>query len=111
QVLCSQATADLVRDSLPEEVDLVDLGSHALRDIARPEEVFQVVHPDLERGFPTLHSLESAAGNLPPQRTEFIGRAQELGKLEKLIDRSRVVTLTASAVWVRLDWRCRPRRR
>ena len=38
--------------------------------------------------------METAAGNLPPQRTEFIGRAQELAKLEKLIDRSRVVTLT-----------------
>jgi predicted ATPase/class 3 adenylate cyclase len=94
QVLCSQATADLVRDSLPQSVDLLDLGSHALRDISRPEDVFQVTHPDLERDFPPLHSLESAAGNLPPQRTEFIGRDQELSRLEKLIDRSRLVTLT-----------------
>jgi predicted ATPase/class 3 adenylate cyclase len=94
QVLCSQATADLVRDSLPDGVDLLDLGSHALRDISRPEEVFQVTHPDLERDLPPLQSPETPAGNLPPQRTEFIGRDQELAKIEKLMDRSRVVTLT-----------------
>jgi class 3 adenylate cyclase len=48
QVLCSQATGDLVQDSLPDGVDLLELGSHALRDISRPEEVFQVTHPDLD---------------------------------------------------------------
>jgi predicted ATPase/class 3 adenylate cyclase len=94
QVLCSQATADLVRDTMPDGVDLLDLGSHALRDMSRPEEIYQVTHPDLERVFPPLHSLETAVGNLPPQRTEFIGRDQELAKIDKLIDRSRIVTLT-----------------
>jgi class 3 adenylate cyclase len=42
QIVCSQATADLVRDSLPASVELVDLGDHTLRDLARPERVFQV---------------------------------------------------------------------
>jgi predicted ATPase/class 3 adenylate cyclase len=94
QVLCSQATADLVRDALPEGVGLRDLGSHVLRDLGRPEQVFQVTHPDLERDFPPLESADAAPGNLPTQRTEFIGRDQELVKLAKLIERSRVVTLT-----------------
>jgi predicted ATPase/class 3 adenylate cyclase len=94
QVLCSQATADLIRDSLPEGAGLLDLGSHALRDLGRPEELFQVTHPDLGRDFPPLRSLAATPGNLPPQRTDFVGRDQELAKLAKLMDRSRVVTLT-----------------
>jgi predicted ATPase/class 3 adenylate cyclase len=94
QVLCSQATAHLVRDSLPDGVDLLDLGSHALRDITRPEEVFQITHPDLERDFPPLRGPDSVVGNLPPPRTQFVGRHDDLSRLEKLIDRARLVTLT-----------------
>jgi predicted ATPase/class 3 adenylate cyclase len=96
QVLCSHVTADLVRDSLPDGVGLLDLGVHGLRDLARPEEVFQVTHPDLGRDFPPLGSLDAAPGNLPAQRTNFIGREAELAKLTKLIEQSRVVTLTGA---------------
>src|SRR5262249_42888267 len=47
QVVCSQATADLVRDSLAPPAGLVELGRHQLRDLARPELVFQATHPEL----------------------------------------------------------------
>ena len=47
QVVCSQATADLARDSLAEGIELVDLGEHRLRDLSRPERVFQVCAPGL----------------------------------------------------------------
>ena len=36
QVLVSGATAELLRDTLPAGGDLVDLGSHRLRDLDRP---------------------------------------------------------------------------
>ena len=94
QILCSQVTVDLARDGLSGELDLVDLGSSELRDLGRPEQLFQVVHPSLERNFPPLRSLDAIPSNLPSQRTEFVGRAEELAKLTKLLDRSRVVTLT-----------------
>ena len=42
QVVCSHTTAELARDALPSDVTLVELGEHRLRDLARPEEVFQV---------------------------------------------------------------------
>jgi predicted ATPase/class 3 adenylate cyclase len=38
----SQATAEVVRDLLPDEVELIDLGRHALRGLARPENVFEL---------------------------------------------------------------------
>ena len=94
QVLCTQATADLVREGLPPLVDLVDLGRHRLRDLDRPEEVFQVTHPDLGAEFPPLSSRDAVVGNLPRQVTSFIGRERELASLAELVRQSSLVTLT-----------------
>jgi len=94
QVVCSQATADLVRDSLPSPVGLVELGRHRLRDLSRPEVVFQVTHPDLPAGFPPLRTLDAFPGNLPTERTALIGRSRELAKLADALDTHRLVTLT-----------------
>jgi class 3 adenylate cyclase/DNA-binding winged helix-turn-helix (wHTH) protein len=38
----SQATAELVQERLPPEVEMVDLGIHALRGLSRPENVFEL---------------------------------------------------------------------
>ena len=40
--LLSQATREMVHDSLPPGMDLVDLGTHELRDLSRPERVFEL---------------------------------------------------------------------
>ena len=42
QILCSGATAELVIDSLPDDVVLADLGMRQLRNLARPEHVFEL---------------------------------------------------------------------
>ncbi len=54
QVLVSRATHDLAADRLPEGVHLRGLGEHRLRDLARPEHVFQLLHPELLSEFPSL---------------------------------------------------------
>jgi hypothetical protein len=46
QVLISGATAALVADRLPAGVELVALGEHQLRDLGRPEELYQSVDQD-----------------------------------------------------------------
>ena len=94
QVLLSEATADLVRDRLPVDVAVVDLGEHRLRDLARAEHVFQVVHPALTAEFPPLRSLESYPTNLPAQRTSFVGRDSEHDVVADLLRQSSVVTVT-----------------
>jgi len=94
QVVCSQVTADLVADSLPEGVGLVDLGEHRLRDLARPERVFQVCAPGLDGEFGALLSLEAYPGNLPGQLTSFVGRDEELAVIAGMLERSRLVTIT-----------------
>src|SRR6185295_6687444 len=47
QILLSRATQELVCDTLPPAVQLRDLGTHRLKDLTRPEHIFQVVAPDL----------------------------------------------------------------
>jgi predicted ATPase/class 3 adenylate cyclase len=94
QVLCSQVTADLVRDSLPASVGLVELGPHQLQDLSRPEVVAQLTHPDLVAEFPPLRSLEPFPGNLPRQFTSFVGREGELAAIARGLADTPVVTLT-----------------
>ena len=93
QIICSAVAAVLARDGLPASVDLVDLGSHRLRDIDRPEQIYQVVVDDLDRGFPPLRSLSTRRSNLPVQLTSFVGRDKELDEVATLIERHRLVTL------------------
>ena len=96
QILCSQSTADLVRDSLPQNVELIDLGEHTLRDLSRPERLYQVSAPGLERSFAPLQSVAAFPGNLPLQVTSFVGRREELAELSEVLDESRMVTITGT---------------
>src|SRR5713226_5388403 len=57
QILLSVATVELVRDALPEGASMQDLGEHALKDLLRPEHIFQLIAPDLPADFPALKSL------------------------------------------------------
>jgi len=93
QVLVSGATAVLVADSLPRTSELIDQGEHRLRDLDRPEHVYQLVAPGLRREFPPLRSLAAHATNLPSQLTSFVGRERELSDIRGLLARSRIVTL------------------
>jgi predicted ATPase/class 3 adenylate cyclase len=93
QVLLSQAVAALVRDRLPADVALRDLGSARLRDLASPEHIYQVVHPQLRADFPALRSLEATPNNLPQQVTSFIGRDRELAEVARLLGNTRLLTL------------------
>jgi class 3 adenylate cyclase len=96
QVLISRATEELVADSLPEGVTLRDLGRHRLRDLSRPEHVYQLLHRDLPADFPPLKSLDEPRTNLAQQLTSFVGRQGELGSLKKLIKESRLITLVGA---------------
>ncbi|MGE2724795.1 BTAD domain-containing putative transcriptional regulator [Mycolicibacterium pulveris] len=84
QILCSGATAELVIDSLPEDVVLADLGTRQLRNLARPEHVFELrlLAADESRDASTEEPLERPA--LPGVLAgpgPFVGRGDELGRL------------------------------
>ncbi len=96
QVLLSSATAELVREALPAAADLRDLGDHRLKDLQRPERVFQLVAPGLAVDFPALRTLESFPNNLPVQPTPLIGREREVVRARGLLQHpeTRLLTLT-----------------
>jgi predicted ATPase/class 3 adenylate cyclase len=98
QVLVSETAAALVRDALPPGTALRDLGAHRLKDLGRPEQIFQLSAPGLQAEFPPLRSLGNPAlpNNLPAQLAPFIGRQRELSEVRALAGSSRLVTLTGA---------------
>ena len=98
QVLLSETAAALVRDRLPPGATLADLGVHRLKDLGRPEQIFQLTAPGLQAEFPPLRSLGNPAlpNNLPTQLATFIGRERELADVRALAEASRLVTLTGA---------------
>jgi predicted ATPase/class 3 adenylate cyclase len=98
QVLVSGTTAGLLAQSLPDGVSLRDLGAHRLKDLGRPEQVFQLDAGYLDGDFPPLASLDNPdlPNNLPGQLSAFIGREHELAEVRALTASSRLVTLTGA---------------
>lgn len=94
QILLTQATYELVRDSAPGEVDLRDLGIHRLRDLIRPEHIYQATASGLPSDFPALKTLDIFPHNLPIQLTSFIGREKEIVEVKRELLGDRFVTLT-----------------
>jgi predicted ATPase/class 3 adenylate cyclase len=93
QVLVSGVSTDLVQGQMPPTATLHDLGAHRLKDLARPEQVYQLLAPDLRAEFPTLRSLDALPNNLPQQLTSFVGRDAEVADVAALLRKHRVVTL------------------
>jgi predicted ATPase/class 3 adenylate cyclase len=98
QIVVSAATAALLRDSLPAGASLRDLDLHRLKDLGRPEQLFQVEAEGLPAAFPPLRSLDNPKlpNNLPAQASSFIGRDGELAEVRRLVTTSRLVTLTGA---------------
>jgi predicted ATPase len=98
QILLSSATAALVEGALPTHVTLHDLGLHRLKDLGRPEALFQLVAPGLRDEFPPLRSLDNPAlpNNLPTSLSPFVGRLDEVAEIAQLLEVSRLVTLTGA---------------
>ncbi len=96
QILASEAFCAQIVDKLPDDVSLLDLKFHRLKDLNRPEHIFQVNSVDRPSEFPPLHSLDVVPNNLPVQLTSFVGRAEEMKYLCDEMKSSRLVTLLGS---------------
>ncbi|MDX6495496.1 MAG: hypothetical protein QOE17_1482, partial [Gaiellales bacterium] len=85
QILCSGATAELVIDSLRDDVVLADLGMRQLKNLARPEHVFELRLDAAET------NAQAPVGDAPIDRPDlpavlsgpgpFVGRELELDRL------------------------------
>ena len=95
QTLISGATYELAQDNLPPGVEVRDMGSHGLKDLTRPEHVYQLDVEGLDTQFPALKSLDAVPNNLPQQLTDFVGRKDELNEAKALLDGTRLLTVLA----------------
>ena len=90
QTLVSSPLYELLRDRLPSELGLQDLGEHHLKDLPRPERVWQLTGPGLDGPFPPLNASsapeQGAVRHHPPvppllvgaDDSALAGRAEEL---------------------------------
>jgi predicted ATPase/class 3 adenylate cyclase len=93
QVLVSEATRALLDDG----TRLRDLGEHRLKDLSRPQRLYQLDLEGLPAEFPPLKTLDNRPTNLPVQPNELIGRARELDEAAALLRNGlRVLTLTGT---------------
>ena len=96
QILLSSVTRDLAHSDLPAGVSLLDLGSHRLKDLTEPEQVWQLTIAGLPTEFPPLKSLDTIPNNLPIQPTSFRGREHDLEEVKSLLNHHKLLTLFGS---------------
>jgi class 3 adenylate cyclase len=78
QVLLSAATAQALREQMPEGVTLRKMGEHRLKGLLAPERLLQVVVAGLRADFPPLAS--QTGHSLPAERDAFVGRREPLAE-------------------------------
>src|SRR5438309_8874552 len=93
QVIISDSVYALVVSALPAGVSVRDLGEHRLKDLPRPEHLYQLDIEGLPTEFAPLKTLDVRKNNLPLQLTTFLGRKAELEELKALLARGRLITL------------------
>ncbi len=93
EVFLSLATAQLVRETLDQTVELVDLGSVVLRGFDRPEQVFALRPAGLFEPVVPLQSKREVRGNLPLSVTSFVGRVDDVKGLVLELRRRKLVSL------------------
>jgi class 3 adenylate cyclase len=96
QILLTQATYELVHHHVVSQITLRDLGERRLKDLIRPEHVYQPVATGLPANFPPLKTLDLRPNNLPVQLTSFIGRENQIAEVKYLLSAARLLTLTGA---------------
>jgi len=94
QVLLSSTTRALVEGTLPDGVTLREMGEHRLKDLSRPERIWDLVIEGVASDFPPLRTLNAIPNNLPMQLTSFLGRQREIAEGRQLLIDGRLLTLT-----------------
>jgi predicted ATPase/class 3 adenylate cyclase len=96
QVIVSGATRGLVEQAVADGIVLRDLGEHRLRDLNLPIHLYDLVIEGLPADFLPPRTLDARPGNLPTQLTSFVGREHEIAEARRLLERTRLLTLTGA---------------
>ncbi len=93
QILLSQITFELLEDERLEGIRFKSLGSHRLRNLDRPEHLYQASATGMAEDFPPPRSMEVLPNNLPVQTTSFVGREKEIEESLRRLEKTRLLTL------------------
>jgi predicted ATPase/class 3 adenylate cyclase len=93
QILLSRIAVELLQEEALDSVSFKLLGSHRLRNLERPEDLYQVLAQGLAESFPPPRSMEALPNNLPVQTTSFVGREKQLEEVKHLLENARLLTL------------------
>ncbi|MDE3090578.1 MAG: adenylate/guanylate cyclase domain-containing protein, partial [Chloroflexota bacterium] len=81
QIVLSLAVEELVREHLPDGVELRDLGEHRVKGLTHLEHLFQIVAPDLPADFAALKTFARDASALDRiVHGQLIGRSREMAE-------------------------------
>ena len=95
QVVVTRATRDMVGEQPLPGAIFRPLGHHRLKDVPAAAQIFQLVAPGLREDFPPLKTL--TATSLPALHHRLVGRAEPLGRVERLLAEDvRLVTITGA---------------
>jgi predicted ATPase/class 3 adenylate cyclase len=93
QILLSRIVVELLEDEPLGAISFKSLGNHRLRNLDRPEHLYQVVVQGLAESFPPPRSMEALPNNLPGQTTSFVGREKQLDEVKNILADARLLTL------------------
>jgi predicted ATPase/class 3 adenylate cyclase len=96
QVLASDAVREQIHAQLPHDAMFTDLGLRRLKDLMRPEHVWQLTIAALPSDFAPLTSLDARPNNLPIQTTPLLGREGEVSVVKQLIASRQCVTISGA---------------
>ncbi len=97
QIVLTAPVRELVEPAIEgNEWRLIELGSFALKGLARAERLFQLVAPGLMSEFPPPRARSTTRVRLPPAPTSLVGRERELTAMMEMMSRPqvRLATLT-----------------
>jgi len=102
QIVLSEAVASIVRDDLPDGLDLAELGEQALEGLSRPERVFTLVRSGaiLDRGAKVIARSCPYMGLLtfqPDDDRLYFGREAVVQNLTERLSRGRFVALVGAS--------------
>jgi LuxR family maltose regulon positive regulatory protein len=109
QVLLSQATHDLIADDLPSQITLRALGEYLLKDLTRPELIFQLVSPELPSDFPPLRAAHTGPTPAPAQAPPILTtKLYAPPPRPQLVERPRLLARLQAGLTGKLTLLCAP---
>ncbi|MDX1449120.1 MAG: adenylate/guanylate cyclase domain-containing protein, partial [Acidimicrobiia bacterium] len=92
QILLSSVAAEQAQSH--DSWTLGDLGTHRLKDLAQPEHLFEIRHPELPPIDRPVKTVDIRRHNLPDYLTSFVGREEQIEELSTLLEDNRLISLT-----------------